>query len=84
VSICIGAGLKEAGRATGVVLGTEGSIVGRLFQSWALEVTFFSWRRSNRRLSHRIAWVITSLKEKGLQVSTKDLEHHHEAHKEID
>jgi hypothetical protein len=51
-SIYIGAGPKEAGRATCVV---KGSVVGRLFQSWVLEVTFFSWRRSNKRLSHRIA-----------------------------
>jgi hypothetical protein len=43
VSICIGAGPKEADRATGVVWGTKGNVVGRLFQSWALEVTFFSW-----------------------------------------
>jgi hypothetical protein len=59
------AGPKEAGRATGVVWGTKGSVVGWLFQSWALEVTFFSWRHSNRRLSHRIAWVMASLKEEG-------------------
>ncbi len=39
---------KEAGQATSVVWGTKGSVVGRLFQSWALEVTFFSWRRSNK------------------------------------
>jgi hypothetical protein len=63
--ICIEAGPKEAGRATGVVWGTKGSVVGQLFQSWVLEVTFFSWRRSNRRLSHRIAWVMASLKEEG-------------------
>jgi hypothetical protein len=84
VLICIGAGPKEASRATGVVWGTKGSVVGRLFQSWALEVTFFSWQRSNRRLSHQIAWVMASLKEEGLRVSTKDLEHHHEAHSETD
>jgi len=42
-SICIEAGPKEVGRATIVIWGTKGSIVGQLFQSWALEVTFFSW-----------------------------------------
>jgi hypothetical protein len=42
VSICIGAGLKEAGWTTGVVWGTKGSVEGQLFQSWALEVIFFS------------------------------------------
>ncbi len=30
-SICIEAGPKEAGRATGVVWGTKGSVVGQLF-----------------------------------------------------
>jgi hypothetical protein len=40
--ICIGAGPKEVGRVTGVVWGIKGSVVGQLFQSWALEVTFFS------------------------------------------
>jgi len=37
------AGPKEAGWAIVVVWGTKGSVVGRLFQSWVLEVTFFSW-----------------------------------------
>jgi hypothetical protein len=64
-SICIRAGPKEASQATGVVWGIKGSVVGRLFQSWALEMIFFSWQRSNRKLLYRIAWVMAFLKEEG-------------------
>jgi len=71
VSICVGVGPKEAGRAIVVVWGTKGSVVGRLIQSWALEVTFFSWRRLDKRLSHQIAWVMASLKEEGFASVSK-------------
>ncbi len=65
-------GRSERGyRATIVVWGTKGNVVGWLFQSWALEVTFFSWRHSKRRLSHQIAWVMASLKEEGFASVSK-------------